>query len=339
MQTMYDNTRRVFAFKNYTGDFGIEIETESKTKYDYPMMKFWDAKGDGSLRNFGVEYVLKQPVSYGAELQAALSEFKEKTKSFKFVEDSVSTSVHVHVNFLQQKFLTMANFLATYTILENLLCRFSGPERASNLFCLPIADAEDSIDSYTKVLKAIDSRKFRNIVVPPNTNKYAALNICNLSKLGTLEIRTFRGTSDIKEIMEWVSIIKAILDFAKIDKITPAMVLDIWKENPDNFLIRVLGDQLASKLDYPDKLKLMSRNLWYASRLAICSPKWEEFGELKARKYTKAAYASALSSLAKGIYGKEFNNLSAVETIIVEEEFTRSLAEKNVVAVFADGDE
>lgn len=48
----------------HDGQYGIEIETETLDSYDVPKFKFWKVDRDNSLRNFGVEYILKAPVSY-----------------------------------------------------------------------------------------------------------------------------------------------------------------------------------------------------------------------------------------------------------------------------------
>ena len=52
-----------YGLRRHDGDFGIEIETESEDQYKYPKSRFWDFHPDNSLRHFGVEYVLKAPMS------------------------------------------------------------------------------------------------------------------------------------------------------------------------------------------------------------------------------------------------------------------------------------
>src|SRR5690242_2495326 len=134
-QTMIiDQLKKVrHGYKNYPRSIGLEIETETKEPYDIPRFSFWAVHADGSLRDFGQEYVLVQPLAI-EQIPLALDEFKDKTKGIKFIQDSLTTSVHVHLNFLDQSFQTLGNFLILYTMFENLLIRYSGEDRLSNLF-------------------------------------------------------------------------------------------------------------------------------------------------------------------------------------------------------------
>lgn len=100
-------------------------------------MKFWFAQIDPSLRGkFNQEYTLKQPVRFQGELDSALNEFQESTKNIKFIKNSITSSVHVHLNFLNSTFREMGNFITAYALTENLLSNYAGENRKSNLFCL-----------------------------------------------------------------------------------------------------------------------------------------------------------------------------------------------------------
>jgi hypothetical protein len=160
LSKIYDimKTANKYPGNKLAGDFGVEIETEVDTakRYDYPKLRYWTAKKDGSLRDYGVEYVLNSPLSRN-ELKVALEEFDACNKKFKFRKDSISTSVHVHVNMLDDTYLTLANFITAYSLMENPLIDFSGPDRLSNLFCLPFCDAEGGVAQIVELLKAVNN--------------------------------------------------------------------------------------------------------------------------------------------------------------------------------------
>src|SRR5690606_3904225 len=78
------------------GAVGIEVELEGSLFGHGSRHKFWTVKSEASLRNGGMEYVLRKPVDMG-ELPAALKEFG----SFMIKSSPKSTircSTHIHVS-------------------------------------------------------------------------------------------------------------------------------------------------------------------------------------------------------------------------------------------------
>src|SRR5690606_24321632 len=106
-----------------------------------------------------------------------------------FIRDPVSASLHVHPNMLNETFQTMGNFLTLYSLFENLLIRYSGPNRLSNLFCPPICDAEETSRNIVGMMEAVENKKFKGLMYDENRVKYAALNLSSLSRYGSLEVR------------------------------------------------------------------------------------------------------------------------------------------------------
>jgi len=304
----------------YDGDYGIEIETECNRSYEYPTFKFWDATTDGSLRMNGVEYILKQPVSYGKELEDALEEFNLKTSKLDFIE-SPYTSVHVHSNFLNETWNTLANFIVTYIIFENVLTRFSGPERESNLFCLSIKDAEGCLTSIMHVLQYVEKCLYNRIRLDDNASKYSALNMASLHRLGTLEIRTYRGTHNTQEIYRWISIIHKIREFAKGD-LTPVTIAEMAISDPAEFFNTVFGE-LESSFPYSDRVDLVSRNLYYAAKVASCVKDWKDFGVKKKKKSNN--FETKLQELSLAQFGTPYAELSPLQRFIVDEQFSETI--------------
>ena len=196
--TIREEIYPVYKIKKQVGTYGVEIETEtlSKDKYpegfitedhDYPPnhKKFlkckklpgWDIHLDGSLRNYGIEYVFSEPYTL-QESMAALDLFEKETSKIPFIQNSPSTSVHVHVNISNETFVTMGNFLTLWILFENVLVEFSGESRRSNLFALPNRCAERTHINIIKMFQKLEKNKSpAGLSFPQETVKYAAINL------------------------------------------------------------------------------------------------------------------------------------------------------------------
>ena len=298
------------SFKKLDGEFGIEIETETKSAYDIPNFYYWTSHGDGSLRDFGVEYVLKQPVRFGKELDLALDEFNEKTGKIKFIKDSFSTSVHVHINVLNESFKTLGNLLTTYALFENLTIRYSGPDRLSNLFCLPMCDAEDIYKNIVTMFNGIQSKNYKSMSISAQAAKYSACNLASLYHLGSVEIRSFRGETDVKKIKDWVSILNSILIYSRQD-ISPKDIIMSWKDRKLRLLSDVFGDY-AKDLSCANELELIEKNVWYAASIAYSVKDWNSLD--KAEKVPEFKPKNKeLDTTAMKIFGNPFASLQAAD--------------------------
>jgi len=295
--SVYKALRRNVQWKPKQGTYGIEIECETKhasdypdgflenprdhnsrpiTVYDTPMIVDWEANSDGSLRDFGMEFILKEPLFY-LDAVAALDDFGVKTKTVKFLEGTPSTSVHVHVNMAEETLLTMANFIVAYALYENLLLEYSGESRRSNLFALGIRSAEGSLHNILKLFTGANEGKYQALVHSESYVKYAALNIATLARFGSIEIRCFRGTTNVKEIQEWLSIINKLYLFAKSPGLTPKRMLLEFNAKGDELLSDIFGEY-SEKLKCLDYKSMIDRNLYYAYKMATCVDNWETFG-------------------------------------------------------------
>ncbi len=325
---IYDDIRKQNAMNRHDGEFGIEIETETHEEYRQPAFKFWSSHRDGSLRNYGVEYVLKAPLSHD-EIPVALQEFESKMPMNKLI-DSPYTSVHVHVNMQNEDWVTLANFLTTYTLMENVLVRYSGPDRVSNLFCLPIKDAEGCLDNILTVLSHVQKRAFGRIRLAEDQAKYSALNLATLYNLGTAEIRTFRGATTIEPINKWVTIIKRIKDFSR-SKMTPIDIVNACVTDPVVFYRTVLGDCFDLVKDY-DIPALTETNLVYAARIANIEKqdKWPEFGQIKLKNVVRHGLKD-LDLWAMELFKVPYDQLQPYQALIVDETYMRN--KPNVILV------
>lgn len=320
----------------HTGDWGVEIETETDRKYDYPSLKYWEAKKDNSLRDWGVEYVLKAPMN-APELERALVEFEGCDKKWKFKTSSVSTSVHVHANMLNETYLTVANFLTTWALVEPILIKHSGPDRLSNLFCLSIKDAEGILDKWIGLLGSINRNAFTKAVLNQEGIKYSALNAATLSTFGTLEVRSFRGETDIKVIQEWVDIIACVKDFASRQDLNPTLICEMFNKNGTSIVdIIFKGHAKTLKAPFKDLKTVMSESIIYSARLASVSKDWTKFGILKVKPVYKAKLTKFLDEIAQERYSQTFDQCSYIERLLVYETYERRNPATKIVDLAGD---
>lgn len=180
---------------------GIEVEVENHKLNKHPNPHVWVLKGDGSLRNSGVEYVtVPIAAKFGpAALQDLLSQSLAQSCCF-----SPRTSIHVHVDMQSWDSTQVMDVVLMYTLLENLFYKFTGRGRIKNIYCVPIFD--------TSLLKGLAARG-RIDVATEVWSKYTGLNIIRLRDLGTIEFRHMHGTFDVKKISIWIRLIVKLCDY------------------------------------------------------------------------------------------------------------------------------
>lgn len=293
-------------YKNFKGDIGLEIETETDTDYKVPKFSFWSVHADGSLRGFGQEYVLKQPLDFATAFPEALIEFRDKTKGIPFNENSITTSVHVHLNFLNDDFVVLGNFLTTYAFVENILIRFSGDDRLSNLFCLPICDAEETYHNIMRIVEALPKKKYGSLQFEVDNTKYGALNLSALVRYGSLEIRSFRGTTDIELIRTWVGVLYSILQYSRQKGLTPPQIIQAYRDKGAEVLSDIFGEY-RKILRHKDEDALLDQNLWYAVNISCAVKDWDKLEEVP--KTTKPKLKD-LDKMARSIYNQSFEALT-----------------------------
>ncbi len=301
---IYDDFSQFFDLKRHTGEIGLEIETEAKQVYETPAMKLWKVTIDDSGRGpCPREYVLKVPLKY-ADINKAIDEFKEKTAHADFDEKSFTTSTHVHLNVLNESYTTLGNYLTIYALTENLLKHFAGESRVSNLFCLPLCDAEENYYNILNILGYIEQKAYGHVQLDMGQHKYAALNLCALSKYGSLEVRLLRGSTDPKLIHDWISILYRIMEYSR-QKMTPKEFISNWKNKGSELLKDIFGPYHVL-LRSPREEKLLDQNFWYAANIAMRVKDWNA---LDSRPLPKKMNAGNIDEIAQAVYNLPFNDL------------------------------
>ena len=188
------------------GMVGIEIEVENITNSLHPLA-YWDIKADGSLRNNGVELV-SVPLQI-KQVQLALEHVYNVLTANNKPDFSNRTSVHIHVNCRDLTQNQIYNFILLYALFEKHFYAFAGNKRMNSIFCVPLFR--------TNQLNVLD-----NVVygLSPNWHKYCGINLLPLYQnqvtqgYGTIEFRHLYGTSNQREILEWINDIMCLRKYA-----------------------------------------------------------------------------------------------------------------------------
>jgi hypothetical protein len=178
---------------------GIEVEVENVLKVDPNVnLFFWHMKPDGSLRNGGQEFITPGVISVSL-VEVALRQLFEGLNSD--VDFSSRTSIHVHMDVHQLNLDQLLGLLLTYTAVENLMFKFVGTNRRTNIFCVPITE--------TGLFDFLAGGKPKAVLhaIDQYWSKYTALNLLPIVSQGSVEFRHMPGTNNIENILRWIDLI------------------------------------------------------------------------------------------------------------------------------------
>lgn len=220
---------------------GIEVEVEGIADNRIEPPRGWDVKGDGSLRNGGVEFITAPTSAQRVgTLVESLMEYLE-TPAANF---TMRTSIHVHVDAtrLTQDQVLLAT--ALYTVVEPFLYRFVGRARENNIYCVPL---------YKTLL--LSSFCYTNRSFPKGRfywEKYTGYNLKTLARFGTIEFRHLSGTRNVTKIMTWIDIVTRIVEYASTRSWDEFKKLVLSKDRDINYgqtlAMDFLGSDLYSRL-------------------------------------------------------------------------------------------
>lgn len=249
--------------KNILGTIGIEIEAEGANMrlVNDQNSLFWNTERDGSLRGSfpdgAAEFVLRNPIK--AELVGdALKELAEIQKDAKF-NFSHRTSVHIHLNVLDNTVEDLGAILTLYYMFEDVLMNFCGEDRKGNHFCLRYRDAEGiSIGVQALARGWVEAQA----VIGPNQFKYAALNLAPMFSYGSIEFRAMEGNMDIDRLNIWIGAILKIREYAAKHK-TAKEIYQLPFTMPADAMFDDVFGEYADALRYPGYLDdmAMSRSI------------------------------------------------------------------------------
>lgn len=237
--------------RKYPAGYSIEIEAEFPVAFDgrFASEHGFRMIGDGSLRNFGVEFVSSGPSSL-LTLKKNIKNLLSESVFDSYI-DTTRTSTHIHVNVQNMNKDELFKTLMIYYIVEPLLFNFCGPTRKSNLFCLGMWEAEANKETIYNLYK----EDFYKVRKEFDQYKYAALNIGNVAKIGTIEFRHMFGTKNEKILFKWLDIVDKICNSHKLFE-SLDQIWDMYINNRYRFLQIILDGLLEIPYNYLEETDL-----------------------------------------------------------------------------------
>lgn len=225
--------------------FGVELELEGRgVMMDGVAAKGWKRTHDGSLRGESVEYVFINPCGVDAAKNRVSDLFDKFKKNDVDIKNSYRTSTHVHLNFGDKSVKQLLSFFTLFTMLEDMLERYSGEDRAGNLFCLSSRRGEAIIEVLSDcILKHQDFSMFAD-----DRYKYAACNLSTLYKFGTAEVRTMRGADSAMQVNMWIDMLNQVYVRALQAKTPIEFIENVSILGPDGFLADVFTNDVRREL-------------------------------------------------------------------------------------------
>lgn len=220
-------------------EVGIEVEVENH-ELARPPHRVWVMKGDGSLRNNGVEWITNPIQARWAPhaLKDLLVDSISKICCF-----SPRTSIHVHFNVQSLEADKVVDIVLMYTLLEPLFYKFTGRGRIKNIYCVPLMD--------TNLITSMCSNPFGNVV--DQWSKYTGLNILPLRELGTIEARHMHGTFDHRKVSIWIRLWVKLMEYCIRTSTTDLrrLLLEVHEMTDyQQLLVNIFGQDDSMQLKY-----------------------------------------------------------------------------------------
>lgn len=281
--------------------YGVEVELEGKNICNpgVDLQRLWAQHDDGSLRarNPGdekIEYVLAKPLGLADTLVATAGLFNYLNKAPAEVYDSYRTSIHVHVNCLNESQRVIANFIALAIITDELFVSLNGEHRQGNNFCLRASDAEGMVHMLVKSVE-----DYGQIYQLNQEHRYSSVNVAALKKFGTIEFRSMECTTNFNRMSDWIRTLHNLKLAAREFK-DPREIIQVFSGlGPVQFLWRVLGHQSLQYAAVPQVENMLFRGMRLAQDFAFCSD-W---------KTKKADAADKPQAAKRGIYGGRYQQI------------------------------
>lgn len=255
---------RPFALQNPKTLVGIEVEVENVMAIDPNIgLMFWTMKEDGSLRNNGREFVTPGVIPASLAEPALKLLFNGLNQDIDF---SNRASIHVHVDARQLTLQQMVSLLLTYLTVENLLFKFVGNSRRSNIFCTPISE--------TGIIEHISANPKKFIHSIQGTwMKYTALNLLPITSFGSVEFRHMPGTNNVNKLLAWIDIITRLKQFVyrfQYDEIVKTIMALNSNSRYRQYVELVFGDMI-DYLDTSNLLTDMEKPIYLAKNCAAAN--------------------------------------------------------------------
>lgn len=244
--------------------FGVEVEVESVSELPPYPGKVWETKHDGSLRGFSREYVFSGPISLSAAEAAIENLYRLFADRGVPVTNSMRAGVHIHINQQHRTVKQVMTFLSAYWLVEDYLVdKYCGAERAGNLFCLRLKDADFPLSYVVRRLSS-GGTPISTSSVDNDYIRYAAANLSSLASFGTIEFRALRTPTTPQPIIDWIRVLNHIEE-ASLAFSSPR---DLLESCSGEGVVQIASRLLGERLDEEQHARPLQEALWRVQPLA-----------------------------------------------------------------------
>lgn len=228
---------------------GVEHELEGARGDDFEQnFSAWNAIRDGSLRDSGIEYVLKAPLA-GEALSEAINLLGGYVGGRRNICVNERTSTHIHMDARDMTPRQLLTFCVVYTTFEQAIFSMCDASRIENNFCVPVRKNAGVIHRLSQLSKNIDSsRAVENL--SSDNYRYAALNMAALRRFGSLEFRMRESLTDPSSLKDWINIFLSIKEFSVANGNDPIQETlgRLSSLSPDKVSKFIFGEKLTALL-------------------------------------------------------------------------------------------
>src|SRR5690606_31105158 len=154
-------------------------------------------------------------------------------------KSTIRCSTHIHVSILGHTTTQIYNSMLAWYFVENLFVQTQSLNRQGNLFCLRLSDAEEIAIS---IKDSLDKPGDGFSTFHPERNRYAALNLCAITKIGSFEFRFLDAMTNHDDLDKWCKILYRIVNTTK--DIPPDKLLKMYDDlSATSFLSYLIGSE------------------------------------------------------------------------------------------------
>lgn len=238
---------------------GVEVELEHVTqgvtsfdevKYHKLTKNLVRCIKDGSLRNYGAEFIFNQPLLYGSREFEQSINYIEQVGAKVQAATSPRTSTHYHLNVTDLTVQELRNLLYMSLLIEPVLMKYCSEYRQHNRFCLPTWQS-DVIKPMKMCLHWAEQGNSDDATYfSVDRTKYSSISLHRLHDLGTVEYRMFDGTYNSavhRNVGKLLNFLRRISTHRTLEEIKEAKVQGRLRTVLTSVLRTAFGTKISTK--------------------------------------------------------------------------------------------
>lgn len=218
---VYESTKELV---NVDKLIGVELEVERSDLWFMPNNsgKYWDVKGDDSLRNRGVELVLKEPLCNKVLYKAIKTLYTDVQSKWLYYHKKVKSprcSTHIHLDMREESYNNVINFYLICALVEPVLFALVPKYRAYSPFCQSTFDTNQAYMFSSNITTS--TRHPKEPIYDINIenmlafeSRYASINLYSLMTHGSIEFRLFDLALTESRLLRYINIVLSMYKYA-----------------------------------------------------------------------------------------------------------------------------